>query len=105
MKGTITLQEVIALLDSGQWVSLEMVTADRQRGTGGEWIKLERCRKNPKLTPVERSLARMKRPQLEPPKRDPRHYENSTRNLLLPNGLIIKTHLRLIRKLNGLVVV
>lgn len=104
MKGTITLQDVIALIDSGQWMALEVVTADLKRGTGGEWIKLDRCRKNPKLTPTERTLARMKQPAVQPPKRDPRHYENSTRNMLLANGMIMKIHLRLIRKVNGLVV-
>ena len=34
--------------------------------------------------------------------RDPRHWKNSTRNLLLPNGQIRKVHIRLIIEFNNL---
>lgn len=98
MPDTITFQDALATIDSGAWVSMEVVTADLKRKTGGDWLKLPRCRKNPRRLPEER-YADQGVPST--PKRSPRHYENSTRNMLLPNGLLVKVHLRLIRKLNG----
>lgn len=98
---SITLKEAIEMMDSGAYFSIDFVTADMRRGTGGEWIHLPRCRKNPRQTKAEKEAEKMR---VLRPKRDPRHYENSTRNLLLANGEIRKVHLRLIRKINGRVV-
>ncbi len=100
MKDSITLQEVIELMDSGAWFSIDFVTIDLKRGTGGEWIHLPRVRKNPRKTPEEKQLEAAMG-MITSPRRDPHHYENSTRNLQLANGLVRKVHLRLIRKING----
>jgi hypothetical protein len=77
------------------------VTADRKRGTGGEFINIPQASvcvgfragkvvtdKRYPTTPVASH-------------KNPNHWANSTRNLLLPNGGIRTIHIRLITEFNN----
>jgi hypothetical protein len=102
LRETIGLKDMLSHLDSGQpFQSLEFVTLNKAKDTGGEWIKLEGARKHqtfskPSTTIHQPSTVVHKNPQ---------HYSNSTRNILLPNGEIRKVHIRLIRRFNGKTVI
>jgi hypothetical protein len=99
---TISLNEVITRIDQGKTFDFAFVTANKKKGTGGEWIALENVCKHNYLTAEER-LSRIH--SKSPVRKDPRHYPNSTRNIrIMTNGNIVKVHLRLIRRFNGKVV-
>ena len=79
---------------------LKFVTCDRKRETGGEIIEIKSGRKcvgkrNGKV------LFDTRKADIQNTSRDPRHWVNSTRNILLQNGQIRKVHIRLIIEFNG----
>jgi hypothetical protein len=77
--------------------SIEFVTADTNRMTGGDLIKIEKAvllQKNDKKILGSTSEAKAKT------RKNPNHWQNSTRNILLPNGEKRKLHIRLITKFN-----
>lgn len=97
---SISLKEVLKYMDTGHPFSICFVTCDTKKGTGGEWIEIKNCRKHMHLSAEK--LRRLEKAQpVSGYKKDPKHYENSTRNLKLPNGEIRKVHIRLIRKFNN----
>lgn len=79
--------------------TIEFYTADRQKATGGNLVKLENAvlNYNPRVNVVtaDRVTEKNKFP------RKPNHYTNATRNARLPNGEIRKFHIRLIETFNG----
>ena len=97
---TISLKELIEWMDAGKEFSIGFRTFNDKKQTGGEWIEFEQCVKHNHLTRQE-----LKEKSNQPKERvfkNPKHYENSTRNIkLLSNGTLIKVHLRLIRKFNN----
>lgn len=72
---------------------LTVVTANRGKKTGGELLELKGCTLA-RLDP--RTPAIVKQAATPGAKKTPRHYQNATRNLLLPNGEVRKVHIRLI---------
>ena len=82
--------------------SIKFVTANRKTGTGGEVIEIDKCvkcvGKKGDGTPI---IDTRKLGQPVAPTKDPHHWANSTRNLLLPNNQIRKIHIRLIIEFNG----
>jgi len=108
-KGYIRLSDVLNLMDQigddGKPISFQMkfVKADRTRGTGGEIIEIPSGRKviskDKKGNPVFdlRPKTKASDPSV---KKDPRHWVNATRNILLENGEIRKVHIRLIIQFN-----
>jgi hypothetical protein len=94
MLNSITLQEVIEAMDSGTVFSIGFRTCNQKKNTGGEWLEFPQCKKFVAKTKAEQS-AESHNPNFQ--RKDPKHYENSTRNLIiLPSGEIVKVHLRLI---------
>ena len=83
---------------------IRFVTADRSLGTGGEIIELFNCCKcvglNKQGTPVF-DLRSKNASSGSKVKKDPRHWVNATRNILLENGKIRKVHIRLIIEFNN----
>ncbi len=81
---------------------IKFVTADRKRGTGGEIIEIKdgrKCvgkRKGKVVFDMRKTVSAA--PRIP---KDPHHWVNSTRNILLPNGLIRTVHIRLIIEFNG----
>jgi len=103
--GFITLKEVLNIHASGELFDISFVTANKSTGGGGQWRHYQNCtcpqiiRATPaKATaePTQKEVAHMVK--------NPNHFENSTRNVKLPDGSIKTVHLRLIRQLNGRVV-
>ncbi len=104
MAETITFKEALNLLDSGaMFTDMAFVTDDEKRGTGGEWIEIKKGFKHDFVSKKERAMLAKAQPQ-QAVKKNPHHYENSTRNIALPNGEIRKVSIRLIRRFNGKIV-
>lgn len=97
---TISFGDMIAYMDSGQPFSLSFVTADKKRGTGGEWVAVKWAVKYMLLKKGEAAAIAKLQP-ISVDRRDPHHFENSTRNIKLKNGELRKVHLRLIRIFNN----
>jgi hypothetical protein len=81
---------------------IKFVTANRNQHTGGEIIEIKEGRKcvgkkNGKIIFDKRVVT----PEIQKINKDPHHWINSTRNILLPNGQIRKIHIRLIIEFNG----
>lgn len=87
-------------MDSGEPFSLLCITCNRTKKTGGEELFFAEARKHNAVSPLERKQIARAQPKTALIK-DPRHFENSTRNLILPNGQIREVHIRLIRQFNG----
>ncbi len=87
-------------MDAGETFSIGFRTCNVLKNTGGEWVALEECKKFLRKTVAEMTAEH--KPHELKLKRDPRHFENSTRNILIiSSGQIIKVHLRLIRMFNS----
>lgn len=102
----ITRRDMITMMDTGDPFDLSVVTCNLEKNTGGilyhiknatknEWVSAEEFHKQEKLQP--RSKMRLKK--------DPRHYANSTRNILLINGDLFKIHIRLVTTFNNKTVI
>lgn len=99
---SITLKEVLSWMDSGQPFSIAFITASKKSGTGGEWIEIAEATKSGWMTPADRKLQEKLQAPSEGLRKDPKHYENSTRNIrIVANNDIRKVHIRLIRRFNG----
>jgi hypothetical protein len=81
-------------MDRGDVFSIGFRSCNLKKNTGGEWLEFPQCKKYMAKSRAEQ-YAESHNPNLQ--RKDPKHYENSTRNLvILPSGEIIKVHLRLI---------
>jgi hypothetical protein len=94
----IEMGEALQIVESGNPFSCVVVTYDESRKQGGDILKLEnvcipRSEKEDKSTPREFKPRENYRKQ--------NHAENATRNVMLPNGLWRKIHIRLILSING----
>ncbi|MFC4230571.1 hypothetical protein ACFOW1_01625 [Parasediminibacterium paludis] len=97
---SISLKEVIAWMDSGKPFSIGFVTCDKQQNKGGEWIEIPEATKYEWMTTREKASIAKAAPSTAL-KKNPNHYDNSTRNIKLPNLQKRKVHLRLITTFNG----
>lgn len=81
---------------------IRFVTANRDHGTGGEIIEIKDGRKcSGKTKSGEPIFQKTKTVSVKDSvTRNPNHWVNSTRNILLPNGQIRKVHIRLIIEFN-----
>jgi len=87
------LKEALDILDSGEWVSLGYVCADKRRNSYGDIIRIPKCR----LLKAGPSAANSERTsEIIRYSRNPNHDEHATRNLQLAGGAIRKVHIRLI---------
>lgn len=82
--------------------SLECITADRKRDTGGDILNLKGCilSKHNKLLPLH-----MRRVDGFGGSKKPASYENQTRNVQQPDGSILTVHIRLIKKFNDQLII
>lgn len=104
----IRLWDVLEIMDSvdvdGKPVRFQIkyVTANRTTREGGDIIGLKdackcsiRTKNGEEVFPKRQNF-----PVTEKTAKDPRHWENATRNILLPNGQKRKLHIRLIIEFN-----
>lgn len=104
MNQVISLNDALKLMDridpSGKPVPfrIEFVTADRTRGTGGKWMKIDGAilSKHNKLLPLH-----MRRVDGFGGSKKPASYENAQRNVQAPDGSITTVHIYLIKRFNG----
>ena len=101
---SITLQQVVQHMDSGNPFSIAFVTADAKKKTGGEWVTIPEAVKHEFATRKEMAAIARAAPKTQMVHKNPNHYQNSTRNIRLPNAEIRKVHLRLITVFNNLMV-
>jgi len=101
---SISLQKVIEIMDGKQPFSIAFVTADSKKDSGGEWIYIPKAWKHEFATRKEIAAAQNAAPRSDMVRKNPNHYQNSTRNLRLPNGEIRKVHVRLITQFNNQIV-
>ncbi len=105
--GFIQLSEVLDTMkqfdETGKPVSFQVkfITADRKLKTGGEIINIPSGRycigkRNGEVVFDSRQPSG----NSEVSRRDPHHWSNATRNILLPNGRICALHIRLIIEFN-----
>jgi hypothetical protein len=94
----ITLKEVLAEMETGNPFSIVFITADKKRDLGGDIIRIDSCVLNWTAT-KEKIKADGFNPELK--SKTQNHYDNGTRNLLLPAGHIKKCHIRLITEFNN----
>ena len=105
----IRLWEALEIMDSVDQhgrparFQVKFVTADRTKKEGGEIIELKDASKCPVRTKNGHEIypQRKNAPHLERITRNPNHWENSTRNIRLPNGQKRKLHIRLIIEFNN----
>lgn len=95
------LSEALQIIHSGDPFSLKWVTADKQRNRGGEIIEIQGAR----LSSLKnyKPVAKREQKGVDGMKisKDPHHWINGTRNILLSNGKIRKVHIQLILEING----
>ena len=104
----IRLWDVLEIMDSvdalGNPVRFQVkyVTANRTTKEGGEIIEMkDACKCSVKTSKGEEVFPEKRHFQaIEKVSKDPRHWSNSTRNILLPNGQKRKLHIRLIIEFN-----
>ncbi|MGA3014682.1 MAG: hypothetical protein ABSD71_11705 [Bacteroidales bacterium] len=105
----IRLWDVLEIMDTldGQGkpfrFQMKYVTANRLLGTGGEIIELkDGCKCSGKTKQGKPIFSEKKNFSTnDKVSKDPRHWTNSTRNILLSNGQIRKVHIRLIIEFNN----
>lgn len=102
---TITLKEMLDSMDAGNVFSIGFRTYNFKKDEGGEWIEYSNCVKhNHQLK--KQSSSNNSTNSTTSSKRNPNHYENSTRNIKrIDNGNLVKVHIRLIRKFNNKIVI
>lgn len=88
-------------MDTPAEFSLLVITANKQSSEGGEELFIPRAWKHTSATRKEQQALDAAQKQEAVFRRNPNHYDNSTRNLKLPNGEIRKIHIRLVRQFNG----
>lgn len=88
-------------MDSGVTFSIGWRTCNLTRHTGGEFIFFENVVKHSHQTKAQRK-AQSNAGVATTVRRNPNHFENSTRNIRrLDNGDIITIHIRLITRFNN----
>lgn len=86
-------------MDAGKHFSIGFRTCNTAKETGGEFIHIPEAVKHNYKTATDRLRATEHK---EPLRKNPNHYENSTRNIrVIATGNIIKVHLRLITQFNN----
>ncbi len=81
-------------MDAGKLFSIGFRTFDKRKDEGGEFIEYDLAVKTKKIIGESRDEHTSSPREL---RKDPKHFDNSTRNItVLPEGNIVKVHIRLI---------
>jgi hypothetical protein len=105
----IRLWDVLEIMESmdchGKPVrfQLKFVTANRSTKEGGDIIEMKNAQKCSVRTKQGKEIFAIKKsvPTNDRVTKDPHHWINSTRNILLPNGQKRTVHIRLIIEFNN----
>lgn len=103
---SINLKEALAVLESGEWVSLRFITAHVKKGVGGMVIETPKCRIC-RHQPQEQAQLSTNDTDVDASDSDasstgknPNHNLHFTRNIEFPNKRIITIHPPLITHIN-----
>jgi len=99
----VWLKDVLTAMEGDEEFSMQFVTYDKQRKTAGEIVEVEKAKGMWKeAAEVTGKGVKTSNPeeQLERRKKQPNHWENATRNIVI-GSQIRKVHIRLITKFNG----
>ncbi len=97
---SILFKDMITYIDSGQPFALSFITFDKKRDKGGELINVKSAVKF-MSKPLQQKAITAAQPEFVMVSKNPKHFENATRNIKLQNGSIRKVHIRLIRLFNN----
>jgi hypothetical protein len=97
----IHLSEAMNEMKGDKPFSIVFVTCDQNRSTGGEIMKLDNVVLSFNKNAAAKAEFEMPEPNTTPFNKRPNHYEHATRNVLLPNGMRRKFHIRLLLQFNG----
>ncbi len=96
---------MLELMDSGLPFDITYVTADVKKGTGGKLVSIRKCTKTgykakdgTKLTAA--TLRKLKGESIIADK-NPNHFGNFTRNIVIPGQEVRTVHIDLITRFNG----
>lgn len=94
----VDLQQAIEILESGNWLSLEVIQANLNKGTGGKLLSIPKCRiARTYNQPTSYKAQKM----VSTKSRCANHSLNFTRNVQLPNKSIVTIHPILITTINN----
>jgi hypothetical protein len=97
----IPLAQVLKEIDSGRPFDISVVTADVTRGTGGQIKSYAKHVKHIAQRLSKKEAAKAE--SLSAVSRNPKHFQNSTRNIYDPQKQVVrKIHIRLIVTFNGI---
>ena len=98
----VDLKECIKIIEGGDWLSLEVIQADINKGAGGKLLIINKCRiARNRNTVLSNTVAKK---TTIGSKKNPNHSLNFTRNIELRNGQILTIHPVLINKINNHIV-
>ncbi len=99
----INLKEALHLLEGYEWVSLRFITANIEKGTGGEVIETPKtriCRHRPAEQQLQKIITEAIATHESNGGKPPNHNLHFTRNIEFPNKQIRKIHPVLITHIN-----
>jgi hypothetical protein len=94
---TITLNNALDILQDGNYHSVGYVTANQDKKTGGEIVRIKEC----KIINHVNNPANGGNPTNVVIYKPQNHGKHATRNLSLSNGIIRKIHIFLLFKLDN----
>jgi hypothetical protein len=103
----IFLKDVLDEMAKGEPFSMTFVTYDGKRKRMGELIEVEsaKCTWKEKSAEGSKNKAPEGNTEVVVKTRQPNHWENATRNIVINGTQIRKVHIRLITKFNGKTVI
>ncbi len=103
----IFLKDVLELMQKDDPFSITFVTYDGKRKVMGDLIEVESAKSTwrEKSGQGQKKLASGGEKEVVVKSRQPNHWENATRNIVINGTQIRKVHIRLITKFNGKTVI
>lgn len=92
---SIGLNDAMRYIWMGNEFSMVVVAADRKRDKGGNLIKYAGVKLTPQFDRKKKVIT------MESVSKNPNHFTNDTRNIILPNGNTESFHPRLMIEFNG----
>lgn len=92
----INLSEALEIIESGNWFSCEVLTANINQGTGGKLMTIPKC----KIARNQSNSVGVRAARMLKESKKANHRENFTRNIELVNHNIITIHPILIHRIN-----
>jgi hypothetical protein len=88
----ITLKQALEIIELGEWMSLDVLTANINQGTGGKLLIISKCRLAKSRIGRQVIIGASVSARTNVNSRDPKSNENFTRNIELTDKRIITVH-------------